>query len=624
MADVNYYKADLREIEFSLFEQFRLGDVLGKAPYNHMSAEDAHMILKEAYTFATEVVGPTMKPSDQAGVRLDNGQPHAPKELKAVWKQYYAAGWNTLTMSQANGGQGAPQLLGVAVLEMMSGANTAFHMYPGLTAAAAAVIRAAGTAEQRELYAPRLEDGSWCGTMVLTEPQAGSDVGLSRAKAVPNADGTFAISGQKIFISSGDHDLTENIIHLALARIEGAPKGTRGLSLFIVPKFRVNPDGSLGEPNDVVCTHLEHKLGIHASATAALSFGDNGKCVGYLLGADPARRADAAQGTAPGEGMKKMFLMMNTARIGVGVQSLGLASTAYFNALAYARTRLQGAHPTKGRGAKEAVPIIEHADVRRMLMEMKSLVEGCRALIYSSVKMQDEAAQLRAAKSPEAAEVSEYMGLFIPLVKGFVSDAALRVASTALQVYGGHGYLQDHPVEQYFRDARIFPIYEGTNGIQALDLVGRKLGAGGGKYIGRFIKECGDLADTLKARPDHAREGELFARGVAALNGAVGKYLEYFTQGKTDLVLVTATRFMDVMAHVLISKLLLEAALLAEGPLAKAQAGSQDAQFYQGKIASARFFVRNLLPVSIAHTEVIAAGDATALEVPDGGFSLAF
>jgi hypothetical protein len=619
MSEINFYKADLRELEFSLFEQFKLAELFTQAPFSHLSADDARLILKEAYTFVTEVVGPTLKPGDKAGVVATNGHIRAPKEFAPVWKQYYESGWNTLTMSEANGGQGAPQLLGASVLEMMSGANTSFAMYPGLTNTAAAVIRALGTPEQRELYAANLEKGRWGGTMVLTEPQAGSDVGLSTSKAVRLPDGSYSITGNKIFISSGDHDITENIVHLALARIEGAPKGTRGLSLFIIPKHRVNPDGSVGEFNDVVCTHVEHKMGIHGSATAALNFGENGRCVGYLLG------GESKQGTEPGEGMRKMFMFMNTARFGVGLQSLGVASTAYLNALAYARTRLQGAHPTKGRGEKGAVPIIQHADVRRMLMEMKCLVEGCRALIYSTIHMQDQTTTLKVAgKKEAAAENEDYMGLFIPLVKAFVSDTAVRVTSLAVQVYGGHGYLQDHPVEQYFRDARIFPIYEGTNGIQALDLVGRKLGSGGGKLIGRFGQECGAFLETLKKNGTYGAEAAIFAKAVAGMNTAVGKYLEFFTQGKADLVLVSATRFLDAMSHVLIGKLLLEAALLAETSLAKAGSGSQDAQFYQGKIASARYFLRNLVPVATALTEVIASGDGTAVEVPDGGFSLAF
>ena len=619
MTEMNHYKADLRELEFALFEQFELGKLLKTNAFKHIGEEDARLILKEGYTFATSVVGPTMVSADRTGCVIDKGLAKAPPELREVWKKYYADGWNMLTQPESNGGQGAPQLLGVAVTEMMSGANTGFHMYPGLAMGAAAVIRAFGTPAQKELYATRLEKGDWGGTMVLTEPQAGSDVGLSTTKAVSRGDGNYSITGSKIFISGGDHDLAANIVHLVLARIEGAPKGTRGLSLFIVPKFRVNPDGSVGPSNDVVCTKLEHKLGINASATAALSFGESGQCIGQLVGGEPAKGAE------PGEGMRKMFLMMNGARIGVGVQGLAVASTAYLNALAYARTRLQGAHPTKGRGDKGAVPIIAHADVRRMLMEMKCLVEGCRALIYSAVRMLDDAHALRAdRKAKEADELEEYMGLFIPLVKAFTTDTAVHVASLAMQVYGGHGYLKDHPVEQYLRDARIFPIYEGTNGIQALDLVGRKLGQGGGKLIGRFGQEWGAFAAAMKERKGWQAEAATLGKALAALNTVVGKYLEFFTTGKADVVLGSATRFLEVLAKVTIARHLADAAFKAEAQLAKVPADSQDAQFYAGKIASARYFLRNILPGAVTLAEIIATGDSTAVDAPDGGFSLAF
>jgi alkylation response protein AidB-like acyl-CoA dehydrogenase len=618
MTEMNHYKADLRELEFALFEQFDLGKLLKTAVFKHIGEDDARLILKEGYAFATTVIGPTMGSSDRKGCVIENGVAKAPPELREVWKKYYADGWNMLTQPQSTGGQGAPNLLGVAVTEMMSGANTGFHMYPGLSMGAASVIRAFGTPEQKELYATRIENGDWGGTMVLTEPHAGSDVGLSTSKAVPKGDGTYSITGNKIFISSGDHDLAENIVHLVLARVEGAPKGTRGLSLFIVPKRRVNADGSLGPSNDVVCTKLEHKMGINSSATAALSFGEAGNCLGQLVGGEPTKGAE------PGEGMRKMFLMMNGARFGVGVQGLAVASTAYLNALAYARTRLQGAHPTKGRGDKGAVPIIDHADVRRMLLEMKCLVEGCRALIYSAVRMQDEAHALRAdQKTKEADELEDYMGLFIPLVKAFTTDSAVHVASMAMQVYGGHGYLKDHPVEQYLRDARIFPIYEGTNGIQALDLVGRKLGQGGGKLIGRFGQEWGAFAAAMKDKKGWEGEAATLTKALAALNTVVGKYLEFFTTGKADAVLVSATRFLEVLAKVTIARHLADAAFKAETHLAKVPADGQDAQFYKGKIASARYFLRNILPGAVTQAEVIATGDITAIETPDGGFSLA-
>jgi alkylation response protein AidB-like acyl-CoA dehydrogenase len=616
MADVNFYKSDLREMEFALFDQFRLAELFASAPFKHFSADDARLILKEAQTFATEVIGPTMSASDQEGCTLTDGGVKVPQALHALWKQFYENGWNTLEMSEAEGGQGAPRLLAVAVGEMMTGANTAFHMYPGLSGAAAAVIRAFGTPEQRELYAPKIEDGTWGGTMVLTEPHAGSDVGLSLTKAVPNGDGSYKIAGNKIFISGGDQDITDNIIHLALARIEGAPRGTRGLSLFIIPKVRVNPDGSLGEPNDVACTHLEHKLGIHASATAALAFGENGGCIGYLLGGEPDQSAE------PGEGMRKMFLMMNSARIAVGVQSIAVASTAYLNALEYARTRLQGAHITKGRGDKGAVPIIQHADVRRMLLEMKAIVEGCRALIFYTARLQDEARTKDG--TPDAEALEEYFGLFIPLVKAHVSDMSVHVTSLALQVYGGAGYTADYPAEQYYRDSRIFPIYEGTNGIQALDLVGRKLGQQQGALVQRFGKETHAALKALKARESLAKDAEIVAGGLDKFNALLGRFLQWGLKGGMEQVALSAVPFLASMSHLTIARLLLEGAALAEDALAKVDADGQDGQFYRGKIAAARYYVRNLLPPAITRLETLQTGDTSPLDIPDGGFSLVY
>jgi hypothetical protein len=616
MADVNFYKADLKEIEFSLFKQFKLAELFASPPFDHFSEEDASMILKEAYTFASEVIGPTMGSSDRKGCEWTPDGVKVPEEFHDLWKQYYENGWNTLGLPEEQGGQGAPRLLTVAVLEMMTGANTSFHAYAGLSMAAAGVIRAFGSPEQRELYPPKIEDGTWGGTMVLTESNAGSDIGLSLTKAVPNSDGSYNITGNKIFITGGDHDLTENIIHLALARIEGAPRGTRGLSLFIIPKVRVNPDGSLGEPNDVVCTKIEHKMGINASTTAALSFGEKGQCLGYLLGGEKDESED------PGEGMRKMFMMMNGARVAVGAQSLAVASSAYLNALEYARTRLQGPHITKGRGEQGAVPIIEHPDVRRMLLEMKAIVEGCRALIFRVVRLYDQAKIM--GKGEEADAQQDYFGLLIPLVKAHISDMAVHVTSLAVQVYGGAGYTNDFPAEQYMRDSRIFPIYEGTNGIQALDLVGRKLGQNQGAQVARFGKDVHRTTKALKGREGFEAESAALDAGLEKFNAVLGKFLELSMNDGMEKVAVNATPFLDAMARLEVARLLLEGAILAEEGLTEAEAGSQDALFYQGKIAAARYYAHHMLPAATNLLETILAGDTSPLDIPDEGFSLAF
>ncbi|MDH4121612.1 MAG: acyl-CoA dehydrogenase [Deltaproteobacteria bacterium] len=619
MAARNFFKADLRELEFALLEQFQVEDLFGKAPYAAMTREDVKMILQEAHTFVSDVVGPTLQESDREGCQIaPNGKVTVPACLKPAWKAYFENGWNGLALPESRGGQSAPHLLDMAVLEMFTAANAAFAMYPGLTSGAAEVIARMGSPEQKKLFLPPMDTGRWAGTMLLTEAQAGSDVGLNAAKAVKNPDGSYSLTGTKIFISGGDQDLTENIIHLALARVEGAPKGTKGLSLFIVPKILVNPDGSLGAPNDVVCTGIEHKMGIHASATCTLSFGEKGKCVGYMVGGEP------KAGVEPGAGMRKMFTMMNLARIGVGVQSLGVASTAYLNALEYARTRRQGAHLRKGRPPEGAVPIIQHPDVRRMLLEMKSQVEGCRALIYHAIRLQDQANIAAQTDPAKGEELLDYVGLFIPLVKAYVSDTALAVASTAMQVYGGAGYTRDYPAEQYMRDARIFPIYEGTNGIQAMDLVGRKLAQNGGALVGRFGEEAGSFAAKLKEQSAWNTEAGLLTRAVESYKKVVGDYMAFFTQDKMELIPLTGTRFLNLMAKIAIANLLLQGARLAEEKLAKTDPESRDGMFYRGKIASARFFTRNILPQAVAEAEIISSGDPTALDIPDGGFSTAW
>ena len=620
MSDVNFFKADLRELEFALFEQFQMEQLFASKPYDHFSKEDATMILKEANTLATEVIGPTMRPTDREGCTWTPEGVKAPESLKKLWNTFYDGGWNTLTTSEEDGGQGAPNLLGLAVTELLSAANTAFNMYPGLTGAACAVIRGYGSPEQRELYVPKMMDGSWGGTMVLTEPNAGSDVGLGTTKAIPNGDGTFQIVGNKIFISGGDHDLSENIVHLVLARVEGAPKGTRGLSLFIVPKFKVGPDGSVGELNDVICTRIEEKMGIHASSTAALAFGENGNCTGYLLGGD----GSATGGHEPGEGMRRMFMMMNAARIGVGIQSLSVASTAYLNAVAYSRERLQGGHYRDGRPERGAVPIIQHPDVRRMLLEMKAYVEGCRALIYYTVRQQDQVAVLKETDEEAAKTLRDYYDLFVPLVKSYISDVAVHVTSLGMQVHGGAGYTGDYPAEQYMRDSRIFPIYEGTNGIQAMDLVGRKLMAGGGAGIGRFMKEMGEFVEANKARKGFEQDIELLGKALESFGKVLGKALEYATQDKRENILLGATRFMESMSKILISKLLLDAAFIADDSMSGLGEDSPDRAFYQGKIASGQYFARNILPTVFSLNEMLIMGDLTPMEIPDAGFSTSF
>ncbi|HEY8078544.1 MAG TPA: acyl-CoA dehydrogenase family protein, partial [Labilithrix sp.] len=464
---INRYKADLRELAFLLFEQFRIGeDILGKGPYEAWGEDEVRSSLTECYRFAREVLGPLNVVGDTQGCKLEGGKVITPTGFKDAWKKLYEAGWKAIGVSAEHGGAGAPRCVQALVEEMLSGSNTAFNMYPGLAYGASEVIDHFGTPDQRKTFCPNMFTGKWGGTMCLTEPHAGTDVGSAKTTAKRNPDGSYTIRGTKIFISGGDHDLAENIVHLVLARVEGAPPGTKGLTLFIVPKVRVD-----GTPNDVAVGALEHKMGINGSATCVLNFGDSGQCLGWPVGGEEKLN----------QGMPQMFKMMNGARIAVGLQGVSVASSAYLNALEYARERKQGSSITHWKDATAPrVPILEHADVRRMLLHMKSVVEGTRALAVKLARHQDEVEVWTGKDEAKVAYHQGQVDLLVPLVKAYGSDQGFRVCEMAIQTYGGAGYTRDYPVEQYCRDAKIFSIYEGTNHIQAMDLVGRKLGQAGG------------------------------------------------------------------------------------------------------------------------------------------------
>ncbi|PIE05685.1 MAG: acyl-CoA dehydrogenase, partial [Sorangium cellulosum] len=460
-APQNLYKADLRDVMFVLFEQFKLGELLGKEPYDGWGEEEVRMVVTECYRFCCEVLGPVNALGDEQGCHIENGTAKVPPCFKEPHKKLYEAGWKVVGVDPHFDGQGAPKAVFMTTEEFIAGANTSLSMYPGLAHGAAELIEEFGTEKQKQKYCHKMYHGRWGGTMCLTEPEAGSDVGAARSKAYKNADGTYRIEGSKLFISSGDSDLVENVIHLVLARIEGAAPGTKGLSLFIVPKLRIDDKGECGDSNDVQLAGLEHKMGIKGSATALLSFGEEGKCIGELVGG------------VEHQGMKQMFKMMNGARIFVGIQGLANASSAYLNALTYCRDRKQGSSienfkdPTAPR-----VNIIEHPDVRRMLLDMKSRVEGIRALAIKLSMHQDFALVCKDDK-----QKSDHQGqvdLLTPIMKAYGSDEAYRVCVTAMQAMGGAGFISDYGVEQYCRDSRIFTIYEGTNHIQAMDLIGRK------------------------------------------------------------------------------------------------------------------------------------------------------
>ena len=608
----NWFKVNLRDYHFLLFEQFRIGEILGRAPYEGWSEDEVRTAISEAARFFGERLAPLNTVGDEQGCQLVDGQVRTPKGFKEVWQALWETGWKGISVDPEWGGAGAPQAVYALMTEMVNGANPAFNTYPDLSMGVGELISTLGTPEQRQSFCPNLYSGKWSGTMCLTEPQAGSDVGLARSRAVRNPDGTYSISGTKLFITAGDHDLTENIIHLVLARVEGAPAGTKGLTLFIVPKFRIRPDGSLGEPNDVTVGRVEHKMGINGSATCVLNFGENDRCVGTPVGGEGKLH----------QGMAQMFRMMNHARIGTGLQALGVAAVAYLNALQYARERKQGASIKNWKDASAPrVPIIEHADVRRMLLDMKARVEGLRALALKLVVHVDRA---RVASGKDDAAVAYHQGqvdLLVPLIKAYGSDQAFRICETAIQVHGGVGYTKDFPVEQYCRDSKIFSIYEGTNHIQAMDLVGRKLGQAGGNNMRTFL---GDVATFVAAHGQHpviGREAKLLGEAQEALMGTTMKFMAWFSGGQVELVPLSANRFLEMMSEVCVGWLLLEGAALAHEKKKALPEGHPDQAFYAGKIAAAQYYARNVVATVPLKAQLTAREDTSPLEIPDAGFA---
>jgi alkylation response protein AidB-like acyl-CoA dehydrogenase len=607
MSQQNYYKANLRDLSFLLFEQFKLDEVIGKPPFENWGKDEVLAVIEQAYEWVCQHLGPLNASGDEHGCVLENGQVKTPPGFKEAWRALFAAGWRTLAIDEKHGGQGGPFTLAMVVDEFMCGANTSFNMYAALTQGAADVILHFGTPEQHALYVQKMIDGTWAGTMCLTEPHAGSDVGSATTQAVRRPDGKYDIKGTKIFISGGDHDMTPNIVHMVLARTPDAPPGTKGLSLFIVPKVR--PDGT---PNDVAVAGIEHKMGIKASSTAQLVFGDNGKCIGELVG------------TTEQKGMSQMFHLMNFARIGVGVQGLALAASAYLNALDYAKERKQGSSIKQWKDATAPrVPIIEHADVRRMLLDMKAKTEGLRALATKLTMHLDRVTSLE--NTGGAKSLQEYhqgqVDLLVPLIKAYGSDQAFQVCATAIQVYGGAGFLRDWPVEQYCRDSKIFSIYEGTNHIQSMDLVGRKLMQRGGANVQQFAKDVGAFVAKHK---DHAtlKDGvAVLAQAMEALTATGGKFMQWFGGGKIEMVPSVSNRFLEMMAETTIGWLLLDQAVIAEAATANLSADHPDRAFYAGKKYAAQYFALNVLPGVAAKAQQIAREDRSALDVPVAAFA---
>ena len=597
--------ADRRDVDFVLHEQLEVAELSKHEIYAEFNKKTVDLIVSEARNLAIKEILPTQVEGDREGARFENGRVTVPESFHKAWELFKEGEWLAMIEDPEWGGQGMPRAVALAASDYMNGANFAFMMYPGLTHGAGKLIESFGTDRQKALFLKKMYTGEWTGTMMLTEPEAGSDVGALSTSAVKNEDGTYSITGGKIFISSGEHDMAQNIIHPVLARIEGAPAGTNGISLFIVPKFWVNDDGSLGEPNDVVCTGVEEKMGIHGNATCSMSLGSKGKCRGLLLGEE-------------NKGMRSMFLMMNEARLLVGIQGFACATAAYMHAVKYARERVQGRHLMNMMDkSAPAVPIIQHPDVRRMLLTMKAYVEGMRSLLYYVGVCDD---WIRIADSDE--EKNKYQGiidLLIPIAKGYVTDRAFDVCNLGVQIYGGYGYIREYPMEQLLRDCRITPIYEGTNGIQAMDLLGRKLGMNQGKPI---MDLMGEIQGTIAAAKANARVAECAGKLESALNKLVEVALHLGKSAMSPQVMVAfahAYPFMEVSGDVVMAWLLLWRATIAAEKLDNG-ARKKDAAFYEGQLKSAEFFTNCLLPVTLGKMNAILGTSSEAIDISEDSF----
>ncbi len=597
--------ADRRDVDFVLHEQLHVEELSKHEIYAEYNKKTVDLIVSEARNLAIKEILPTQQEGDREGTKFEDGQVRVPESFHKAWELFKEGEWLAMIEDPEWGGQGMPRTVALAASDFLNGANFAFMIYPGLTHGAGKLVETFGTEKQKALFLKHLYTGKWTGTMLLTEPEAGSDVGALTTTAVKNDDGTYSITGNKIFISSGEHDLAENIIHPVLARIEGAPEGTKGISLFIVPKIWVNDDGSLGTPNDVVCTGVEEKMGIHGNGTCSMSLGSKGNCRGLLLGEE-------------NKGMRSMFLMMNEARLLVGIQAFACASAAYMHAVNYARQRVQGRHLLNMMDkTAPSVPIIQHPDVRRMLLTMKSYVEGMRSLLYY-VGMCDDRIHVT-DNEEEKAKFQGIIDLLIPVAKGYVSDRAFDVCNLGVQIFGGYGYIKEYPMEQLLRDCRITPIYEGTNGIQAMDLLGRKLGMNKGKPIMDLMGEIQHTIATAKAK---GRLEDCAAKLEAALNklGEVALHL-----GKTAMspqvmaAFAHAYPFMEVSGDVVMAWLLLWRATIAAEKLDNG-AKKKDAAFYEGQLKSAEFFTNCVLPVTLGKMNAILTTSSEAVDISEDSF----
>lgn len=596
---MGHYKVNQKDIFFILKDQLRYGSLCSLEKYKDLDEKTLDMLVNEALKFAKGVIEPLNEIGEQQGVKFDKGIVSCPKEFKKAFKLYGENGWTASARSPKYGGQGFPGMMRIIVNDLMYGACQSFNMAPSLTHGAAHLIESFGTDELKDTYVGKMYDGTWAGTMCLTEPDAGSNLANVETMAYREGD-HYKIKGSKMFISWGDHDLTDNIVHLTLARIEGAPAGVKGISLFVVPKMRVNSDGSPGQANDVLCGSIERKLGLHASPTCVLNFGTNDDCVGYLCGKE-------------NRGLAHMFQMMNQARINTGVSGMAMASTAYQNALSYSRERLQGRDLAKRKEGN--VPIIDHPDVRRMLLWMKASVDGMRSMIYTTAYWADMASDL-----PDGEEKDRYSNLvefFTPIVKAYCSDTGFKVCETAMQCLGGYGFCKEYPIEQYLRDVKIMSLYEGTNGIQSVDLMGRKMNMNEGRPFRYFKKELNGFCQENKEHPTLGDK-------VRALSGVSGRVCEIaqemLERHKTDPLQWASYTYpaMISISEIIMVWRLLDMAIIAEKQLEKSKGAKGD--FFKGKVLQATYYADTILPQSLANMESCLRHGREIIEMPEGSF----
>jgi len=596
--------ADRRDVDFVLHEQLKVETLSEHEQFADFNRKTVDLVISEARNLAIKELLTCMKEGDEEGCTFENGTVKVPGSFHKAYALYRDGEWIAMCDDPEWGGQGMPFSVALAASNYFNGANFPFVLHNIMAHGAGKLVETFGTDEQKKRYLKNMYTGKWGGTMLLTEPEAGSDVGALTTKAVKNEDGTYTITGSKIFISSGENDLVENIIHPVLARIDGAPAGTSGISLFLVPKFRVNDDGSLGEFNDVVCTGIEEKMGIHGSPTASLTLGGKGQCVGTLLGAE-------------NKGMSAMFVMMNDARLFVGMQGFACASASYLNAVNYARERVQGRHLTATSKDAPAVPIIQHPDIRRTLLSMKSYSEGMRSILFYIGFLED---QIKiSGNDDQKARNKGLIDVLIPVAKGYITERAFEVCSQGVQVFGGYGYTTEYPQEQLLRDCKITQIYEGTNAIQAMDLMGRKLALNSGQSFQDLLDEMEKTVAVAEGM-DRLEVLAVKLRERVSKLKVLAQYVVKASRGEEVLsVYANAQLFLDVTGDTIMAWMLLWRAVEAAQKLEQ-NPKKKDIEFYEGQLKSAQFFIQTVLPVSQGKMEVILANDSAAIDISETAF----